>query len=67
MPDDPKEQAKVVQRMHEVGGKVIIIVILDIGDNMFCYIVIYENYFLFWTWMSEIRNREFRLYISLNW
>ena len=24
-------------------------------------------YFLFWTCMSDIRHREFRLYISLNW
>ena len=24
-------------------------------------------YFLFWTCMSQIRNQEFRLYISLNW
>ena len=40
MPDDPKEQAKVVQRMHEVGGKVIIIVIMVIVDNIFYYIVI---------------------------
>ena len=25
------------------------------------------QYFLFWTCMSEISNRESRLYISLNW